>query len=112
MASDDDTKETKIGKGKCLKIIQPKEEFILVLFSETCTPELANVRPTFVISYKGKEVWSREIPFPELRRRTYKQACLKRIIDAAASRSGLSWLPRRLALYRPKPFPAFWRFPV
>lgn len=65
MASDDDTKETKIGKGKCLKIIQPKEEFILVLFSESGTPELENVRLTFVISYKGKEVWSEEIPFPE-----------------------------------------------
>ena len=65
MASDDATKETKIGKGKCLKIIQPKKEFILVLFSESGMPELENVRLTFVISYKGKEVWSEEIPFPE-----------------------------------------------
>lgn len=43
MASDDATKETKIGKGECLKIIQPKKEFILVLFSETGIPELENV---------------------------------------------------------------------
>lgn len=61
-----DTEPNKIGRlKKCEKIIQPEEKFILQFASDLGFTELANVRLTFVISYKGKEVWSKEIPFPE-----------------------------------------------
>ena len=66
-----DTEPNKIGGLKeCERIIQPKEKFILRFASDLGCTRLANIRLTFVISYKGKEVWSKEIPFPELRRRT------------------------------------------